>query len=596
MSRFWFFLFSLVGLLSSLRGEERYFVDPLILKYRVENQKLPSIESLNALKIPLLKTDRGYKAPQEGAQITYLKLDEFDSVWLYKSALLSIGKAVVSHFNHLGVYGVQVAIAPYEINSEGEDIRPCSESSLTLYILHAEIGQIRTLNPEKEDLDGGRYNHISKNAPIREGSGDLLAPDKLQEYLYWLNRFPNRRVDLEIGSIDGLGLVGIDFIISEEKPWRVYLNVANTGPENMNKMQESVGFLNTQVTGNDDIFQVDFTTDSFSQFHAITAFYERPFLNYRRLRWKIQGDESRFSSAQLGFDRKEFVGSRYGGRFELNWNAYQKKDFFIDLLAAVQYRYFHVNNHLIDLKGQEDFLMPNIAFEMSRIRRTSLFYFGMLFFTPINGITGVKESNLDKLGRFDVSRHWEVLQGEAYTSFYLEALGDGPHKRLANEIFLYTQGQTSFGSRLIPEYQETLGGLFSVRGYPTALVAADHAITGVFEYRLHIPQLLKPSADSPTVKLFGKPLRVRPPYPGGAADWDLILRGFYDVGRGTNEQSSQSGVPKDPNETLMGAGVGLELIIRQNLFLRADNGWALRDVENIRKGNFEFYFSGTLVY
>jgi len=572
-----------VPFLSSLNGEEvSYPVHPLVLKYAIENPQLPSLDEVSAVSVPRLGPigDVG----------------RFQAAHLNQASLIEIASAVVNYFNSQGIYGVRVLFSPYEIAADGDDLRPNWDQSLSMIIVHSEVGQMRLMDPDGEQLEAKRHEHIKKNAPVNEGEGDLLAPEELQQYLYWLNRYPNRQVDIQIGTVDGLGLVGIDFIISEEKPWRLYLNVANTGPSDLNKIQESVGFVHTQVTGNDDIFQVDFATDSFSQFHSVTAYYERPFLSYRRLRWRLQGDEARFSSAQLGLDDKEFVGSRYGARFQLDWNAYQKDDFFIDLIGALQYRYLKVRNNLRQETGKEDFLLPGAGIQMSRIRRTSLFFFELEFFLPINGATGVDERDLDRLGRLDVSKNWQILQGSTYGSVYLEALGDTGYNHLANEVFLFFGGQTSFGARLIPEYQNVLGGLYSVRGYPTAVIAGDSTLTGVFEYRLHVPQLFTPAKASPDAKLFGKPFRVRPEYPGGSTDWDLIFRGFLDYGRAYNHQSPKKTIPDDLNATLWGSGFGLELIIRQNLFLRAENAWALERVDRVKKGNYELYISGTLVY
>ena len=144
-----------------------------------------------------------------------------------------------------------------------------------------------------------------------------------------------------------------------------------------------------------------------------------------------------------------------------------------------------------------------------------------------------------------------------------------------------------------------IGGLYSVRGYPTATFAGDSTFTATAEYRLHIAQLFGPRPESRSVKVFGKPFRVTPQYPGGRTDWDFIVRLFFDVGAVSVQQSNHAA--RDPQGMLMGTGIGGEFIFRQNLFIRGDFAWALKDahnptVENISAGNFEPYFSATVMY
>ena len=122
-----------------------------------------------------------------------------------------------------------------------------------------------------------------------------------------------------------------------------------------------------------------------------------------------------------------------------------------------------------------------------------------------------------------------------------------------------------------------VGGLFTVRGYPESVVAGDSIFIGSVEYRFHYPKSRKPQDVEEQRKLFGKPFRWGPEAPYGKADWDLIFKGFLDVG----EAIQTDRLSFEQNDTLVGLGVGVELQFKQNATLRLDWGFALSDIENL---------------
>ena len=98
----------------------------------------------------------------------------------------------------------------------------------------------------------------------------------------------------------------------------------------------------------------------------------------------------------------------------------------------------------------------------------------------------------------------------------------------------------------------TVGGLFSVRGYPEAASFGDRVIVGTVEYRLHIPRLLQPRpGPAEQVPILGD-FRSRPQYVYGRPDWDLIFRVFADAGRAVQVGT----ILGETNGTLFSAGVG----------------------------------------
>ena len=602
---FFFFVWTFLFAEEDIR-KGPYEVDMIMIQYQIPHKKLPPVYDLMEVEVTfgvkdeyLISPEKGL--PQESYALFEIGRDE-DHLFM-RSALSEITQSLLRYFNENGIHGIKVSVDPHEIDRQGIDLRDENNKTLTLPIAHTEVKQVRTLSkgkiPDGDEVDHERHARIKDHAPVQEG--DLLAQQELDEYLYFLNRHPNRRIDLEVGSMEGFGLVGIDFLLTEDQPWKIYTSVSNTGPETLNKWQEVFGYINTQLTGHDDILTVDYATDSFDDFFSFDLSYSRPFSGYHRLRWNAEGEYRRFSSAQFAVSgNKPFKGDYYGISYGLDWNFWQKKDAFLDALFDMSYQYVHVDNRGLELRDNQDFYIPKGGLRFSRWRLASTLYLETFWSGTISTMT--ERNQRIGLGRFDVDKSWSIWTGSAYGSAYLEPLfGRGDFEHLAHEVFAFTSWQYAFGNRLIPEFESVLGGLYSVRGYPTATIAGDNSVTGVFEYRLHVPQLFGPKPKPKETRVFGKPFKVRPEYPGGQTDIDFILRGFFDIGAVSVNQSNNRFVPKDPQGTLMGTGFGGELVIKQNIFIRADFAWALKAVENpsvvnIPSGNFEFYFSGTLMY
>ncbi len=574
-------------------AEERYSVSLITMQYATENAQLPQIAALKNLEVSLGVTSSGYVAAAGSKRTVTMPIGQIGMNGLnyfYRSGLVAISDRIVQYFHSQGIQGVRVTVDPRQISREGKDLRAPGNTMLTYMIYTAHVGQVRTVAGDQVNCK--KHAHIKKHAPISEN--DVLQTASVEDYVFYLNRHPNRRVDLEMGAFGSPGLAGVDFVVSEEKPWRIYGSVANTGPETIEQWQQVFGYVNTQLTGFDDIFILDYATDSFNDYYSVVLSYDRPFASFRRLRWNIEGAYRQFDSAQLGFGNKRFRGDFWEADFGLLWNFYQKRDFFADAFLNLQYNYISVDNQLVDIKGHEDFFIPEVGLRLSRLRPTSTLFLETEWQGPINGITDVKESNINRLGRLGVDKNWSIWTGTSYGSYFAD-------ERLVNELYGYMQWQYAFNNRLIPEYESVLGGLYSVRGYPTATIAGDSTITATAEYRLHLVQLLRPRSQPLRRRVLGRPFYVAPQYTGGRADWDFILRLFFDIGSASVKQASNRLIARDPEGTLMGTGFGGELIFRQNIFIRGDFAWALKGLDNptvadIEPGHFEPYLSVTVMY
>ena len=162
---------------------------------------------------------------------------------------------------------------------------------------------------------------------------------------------------------------------------------------------------------------------------------------------------------------------------------------------------------------------------------------------------------------------------------------------LAHELYARFRLQYAFDNRLIPQQEQTVGGLYTVRGYPESVVVGDTAVIGNLEYRFHVPRAF---AYQPNPgKLFGQPFRWKPQYPYGRADWDLVLRAFLDVGA----TYISDGLSFESNQTLLGTGVGLEFLYKNNVALRLDYGVALNGLPGlVDRGSSRVHFTASFLF
>jgi len=516
----------------------------------------------------------------------------------HRSALQAICGRLLKHMNSEGFSGVSVQIAPDEISAEGGDKRR-GRRHLTIRIRMAVVGEVGAYRLDEEGgerlLQSGsdrELTYIVRNSPMRpslmgDGLDDLFSKDNLDDYVAFLNRHPNRRVDARIYPLNQENRVGIDYLVSENRPWKVFFDVGNTGNHTTGLWQETVGVLHTQLTGVDDVLRFDWTTDSFHSFYTFVGSYDRPILAWPKARWKLFGMFNRFAASDLGFEDKIFVGTQ--GVIDLNFreNAAQMGNFFFDFLEGVRYYNIHVTNRLALIpKGATQFASPTFGFQMEQAKPLWRFYFKFEGQTSPNKFLTANRDRIDLLGRLDTSKGWTILTGNFFTGFYTNP------EHPCHEFVFLGQGQYAFNYRLIPQLKFVVGGFNTVRGYEEAINSGDSAFVLRTEYVFHLAPFFNPNPAAKTT-LFGKSFRKLPPYPGGRADWDFLFRVFMDAARSVDNEL----IPAlEQNSTLVSTGLGAEVDLWQNFMLRLDWGITLHEAVKTGMGHNVLYLNSTVAY
>jgi len=594
---------------------QRYPLSQVIIEYQREHEDLPSLEQIMDTELTLTEVQDGYVAPRDDAQTNVtVKINEIPTLRksaMYGSAIRYINTEIVRTFNEDGYIGVYVSPNPADIAPDGSDVRPETQTAMRVAVNTGTVSEIRTIAagervPMEERVNNPIHEKLARKSPVQPGgegdSTDLLRRDMIDRYIYMKNRHPGRRMDVAIAPGQEAGTVALDLLVTESKPWMVYAQASNTGTEQTDEWRQRFGFIHNQLTNNDDILSIDYITASFDTAHSVIGSYEAPFFDNDRLRWSINGTWSDFTASDVGFADEEFTGNEWSAGADLTWNFFQKQESFLDLVVGAKWQHVEVDNEIINQSGSEDFFLPYIGLEFERVTETMTTLISTEYEINVPDIAGTDSDELTKLGRLFPDESGMRQTWFAQHSMYLEPLlwkdawedaDTWASSTLAHELVLQAKGQYAFDTRLNPQRERTIGGLFSVRGYDESLVAADTAIMFTAEYRFHLPRIFQPQQD-PEPFLWDQSFKWRPQYVYGRPDWDLILRGFFDYGLTVNSDRQEF----EEDETLMGTGVGVELLFKRNLSLRVDWGFVLNDVENrgAEVGDNRLHFVGTILY
>lgn len=565
----------------------------------------PDLDEFQTVEFELLQTGDGFVAPRRGLPTVTLTIADINAQparTFYASALVEVAEAIRGEFNNRGLIGVFVF--PEEIDlTAGGDQREPGDEQLTYRILTARVGEVRTTASGERIADERRVNHpaharIRDRSPVQAGEGgetNLLDRGQLDRYVLYLNRHPGRRVDVAVSPGDAEGEAILNYIVQEAKPWTVYFQLSNTGTESTNEWRERFGYQHYQLTGNDDILQLDYITAGFEDTHALLASYEFPIAD--RTRARAYGSWNEYRASDVGLADEDFEGEGWSIGADLIHNVYQRRELFVDVFGGLRVEDVEVDNLAVNTSGEGTFWVPHIGVEVDRFTEISAF----------NATVGLEyaiaeedEDELVGLGRSNVDDQWLALTWNASWGFYLDPLIHGDSwldpstpetSTLAHELVLGLRGQYAFDSRLPPQFQNVVGGAATVRGYDESILAADSVVIGTLEYRFHVPRVL-PIEEEPRYRLFGEPFKYAPQTVYGRPDWDLVLSAFVDVARA----SQSDRLSFEENETLVGIGVGAELQVRRNLVVSLDWGFAMTEVADTHRGDSELHFILTLLY
>ena len=593
----------------------RYWVGHVHLSYANEHPLQPPVSLLVEANYALGKASDGYVGARRGGNNVWFHLSELgaaEPVPLYATGLQDLCEQIVSELGSRGMMGVYVAPAPSDIDAEtGGDVRPEGNTDLHLVVHTGRVQAVRTFKapaittaqPVEVSND---HEAIAADSPLKPvGAGDPLDKNKLDSYLASLNRLPGRMVDVVVTPTLTPGVVNLDYLVQEDRPWTISSDFSNTGTESTGKDRQHFGFADYQLSGSDDVLLLDYLTSGFSDTNAVNGSYEARMPYLSGLRWRLGGNWSQYSADEFGVNREKLT---FGGtQWELNGtlvqSLYAEPGLFLDAFGGARYMDVKVVN-LTSFKADMPFFVPLLGLNLDRTWPTAHLRGNMTFQQSVPEIAGSTPQDLQQfsdIGRADLDSSWHILSVDFSGSIYLQPWFHGTRfftsralrpREMTQELVYRIGGQTSLGTRLVPQVEAVLGGASTVRGYPQSISSGDSAFNGSVEYRYHIPLGLK-TLEPVQVPWFGT-FRVGPDAGLRLPDWDLVLAAFSDFGRVYN----QSKVVGEHNDSLASMGLGIELVLRRNVSVRFDYGVALLEVPSadVSVGDGEAHFYALVRY
>jgi hemolysin activation/secretion protein len=584
-----------------------YRVSAFDVEYALDHPGHIPTQELLDLEVGLRSTAEAYVAPRPVDRTVRMRLSSLPrNAYFSVTAIQHINQHIVSTFNRRHFNGVIVTVPEIE-EGTGRDLRPVGRTRLRLRIWTGRVSRVTTLADgdrfgglaTDERTNNAAHDWIRDRSPVRPGGPrGLLDIQALEDYAAELSRHPGRRVDVELEAGDRPGTTSVNLRIAESRPWYVYAQYSNTGTEATTKNRERFGAVHNQLLGRDDILRVDYVTGDFDSPNAVVASYDSPFtLAAPDWRWGLRGSWSEFDASTVGFVDSRFVGEQVSGDAALSVNVYQRRELFVDLRAGARWQQIYVKNFQFDDSTYATFLLPQVGVAGQRDTRTSTLRFAL---DVDVGLTNNSVEELTLLGNEDPSEDFVILRLDGSYSVYLEPLinrtaWEDPStprsSTLAHEVAFLLRGQWAPGARLVPQYQQIAGGLYTVRGYEQAEVAGDNLVLGSAEYRFHLPRFLSPDTTPPELPLMGE-FRARPPHVWGRPDWDLIFRVFTDAAYVTQNDIKST----ESDWTLWSAGAGAELQLLRNLTVRFDAGYVLHAAGQSTRGDTRGHVVATLLY
>ncbi|MCL4209882.1 MAG: ShlB/FhaC/HecB family hemolysin secretion/activation protein [Phycisphaeraceae bacterium] len=577
-----------------------YRVTAFSLSYIRQSVAAPTIEQMAAVVVPLSIVNGAYAAPQPDQEVIAIPFADLGRTGVDRfraDALQAISQALVGELRRRSFISVFAAPDPEQIDEQGVDHRPDGETTLRYLVLVGVVTEVRTIAsgdrvPEQERVNHPVHERIRRDSPIQPAGQsaaddryDVIRKDLLDAYVHRLSRHPGRRVDVALGPSGEPGGVTLDYLISENRPLMLYAQVSNTGTSQTGYWRQRLGLVHHQVTNRDDILSFDYATAGFDDSHAASMSYEGPLTDRGDVRWRAYGSWSQYRASEIGLFDDRFRGETWSVGAEVAATIHQRRELFIDFVAGARFDEYHVRNDGFAIDALENFITPYVGVRLERVSETFATHASAMFEFQQEWFSSVDDDEIVGLGRVRPDGRWTVFQWNITHSFFLEPLlnraaWEDPttpeSSTLAHEIVLAFRGQHSFNNRLIPQVQDVLGGLYTVRGYPESAVTGDSTVLASAEYRFHLPRAL--GLQPEPGRLFGQTFRFAPQTVYGRPDWDLVLKAFADVG--WTDVNAPAAFERD--EQLASIGLGVDLILGRNVQVRFDWGYVLSGLETAR--------------
>ena len=358
--------------------------------------------------------------------------------------------------------------------------------------------------------------------------------------------------------------------------WEFSLELNDTGIDSDNELRELLSASKMDLLTALDYFAVDLQTDSFDRYHSINLQYDTA---------PLAGDTYLALNGFYSFDRipvpdsNEDIDDQSQGVAAYLMTLNAGDPWLINWGAGVRWQQTDTEDLLIyEGQGSNRFLLPGLQLQWQRESLSGYSARGSLLYewnepslantrqtsrTVMVPVTiGQTQTLVEAQASLDMNTRFSLLLADYEHRWYL---GNAGKTRQHQQLVLALTWQSSFGEPLLPAFQRSIGGLYSVRGYDDQVFSGNDVLETTLEYRTRLfATTMADSQWQPWLLLF--------------YDWAQARRDAINasISRTRTDFQRDFVIPEDRN-TLRSVGLGIDLHYRRRSSLYLVVARALAD-------------------
>ena len=363
--------------------------------------------------------------------------------------------------------------------------------------------------------------------------GEVLEYNKISRALQFMNKNPDRQVKATLHAGKKPETTDVYLDVKSYFPLHVTATLDNEGAPSTGKIRKGMGFIENNMVGLDDTFLCGYTGGK--NFGGVYAYHRVPITNYGTT--VLYG----FSKTK-SFPKKDYTLWEYSST-ATNMSMFVHQDLF----------------HKDEYKGEVSFGMDSK--DKNTTARTGTVNADRLRIVRIAGnfvergfrnITTFRPEFSQGLNIFGAKRESALSSRHAKNTFFKYYMNASFTQGLVKNIRARTSFTSQFAAeKLMPQEQLYLGGINSVRGYPSGDYLADSGFYSSTE--LQIPAFFLPD-------------KLKIPYGQGPIKDDITGVLFFDCGYGM-KRGKMGGEKSDMRMASLGAGLRIRLLNQATLRL-----------------------------
>lgn len=422
------------------------------------------------------------------------------------------------------------------------------QKTVTLQIVEAKMGKL-------EIQEHKYFNKDRLNYYWRVKQNELLHYDKLAKSIKFMNKNPDREVKATLHSGQKPETADILLNVNTQFPFHATYSFDREGVPSSGRQRQGWGFRHNNLLGLDDTFLGEYSRGK--HFNGISQYHSVPIT-------------------------KAGTSLLYGYNYNKSFPKGDLESYGIDSRSKnsnvlIYQDIFRKEEYLGEIHGGFDFKDKTTKLNtgtLNRDRLRTLRIGNGLVFTQDQSIINLNLEISQGLNMFGSRRKNSFSSRGAKNVFSRFNLGGEYKRKLFSDlqVNLRLSGQIA-STKLTPQEEFSLGGIDSVRGYPSGDYLADNAYQGNID-------ILLPA--------FFIPQSTRIPYDAYSLKDNITPLLFFDQGYG-----KRMGVLSTDNKTvnLTSVGAGIRIRLFNQIAVRLEWGFPIGHKRITEGGNSQFHFS-----